>query len=188
MSTAARLVTALARSARRIPLGEQTAARVLGRIRKSATARKVVSRVFDFETSGDAPTVFLSSGNVLSGEGRDNLPVVLVSLLGASPNVIAERLDYLAQEQLLTAGFRPVVLIDADHFAAVRQYGWPVEHLISHSRWATQDQGWFDYMATRFHQLRTTYSAKTIVDLVHAPTVASHILRSFSVQSRSPEM
>lgn len=179
MSTAARLVTALARGARRIPVGEQTASRIIGRIRTSTTARKVVSRVFDFETSPDASTVFLSSGNVLGGEGRDNLPVVLVSLLGGSDEVVAARLEQLAQEQLLTAGFRPVILIDADHFAAVREYGWPVEHVFSRTKWVEGQAAWDDYLARRLRQLRIGYSARAVVDLVNEHSLGIQTLRSF---------
>src|SRR5690625_4809132 len=148
MSKSARLIGAVARRARRLPFSQTTFARVASRIQTSSTARKIVSRLFDFDDQGRS-TVFLNAGNLLGGAGVDNLPIVLVSLLGASKDRASDLIDEVAQEQLLTAGFRPVIVVDSDQFANVRQYGWPIEYVLSEADWQNTDVRWEDYVAQR---------------------------------------
>lgn len=169
MSRASDLVSALARRARTLPVGQETAGRFAGRLRASRTARTVVSRMFDFDDSGIGGTVFLGAGRLLGGLGLESLPIVLVSLVDTAPDDVPALLEQVAQEQVLTGGFRPVLLIDADHFAAVRQYGWPVEHVVARTDWDGDDDTWRAYLADRVRRMRRDYSAAGMVDLGHAP-------------------
>src|SRR5690625_1806259 len=142
-SFASRVAARAARGMRTSPVIERLGGRVAGRLRDSRTAREVVSRVFDLDVTVGG-SVFLSAGNVIAGQGLDNLPVVLVSLVGATDDDVPELLEKVAQEQVLTGGFRPVILLDSDHFAEVRQYGWPVDHLVPPDAWTGQVP-WRDY-------------------------------------------
>lgn len=169
MSKASTLVTALARRARTLPVGQETAGRFAARLRESRTARTVVSRMFDFDDSGIGGTVFLGAGNLLWGLGLESLPIVVVSLVGAPADDVPGLLEQVAQEQVLTGGFRPVVLLDADHFAAVREYGWPVEHVVARADWDGDDASWRAFLTERLRRMRRDYSAAGMVDLGHAP-------------------
>lgn len=161
-------VTTLARFARRVPVGRQATRRMIERLRSSPTARKVVSRIFDFDDSGIGGTVFVGAGNVIAGQGLDNLPVILVNLVGAHGHDVPDLVEEVAQEQLLTGGFRPVFLIDGDYFSIIRQYGYPVEHVIDRNSWSEEAGSWQEYLAQRLRQMRRVYSASGMVDLVHA--------------------
>jgi len=171
------LAAALARRARSLP-GQRTLGRLALRLRTSSGVRKVVSRAFDFDDSGIGGTVFLRAGHVIGGVGLDSLPVILVSLVDAPAEDVPELVDALAQEQLLTGGFRPVVVLDTDGFATVRQYGYPVDHVVARADWPGNDSSWQTYLTRRFQHMRRDYSAAGFVDLGRAPEAGLLFLRS----------
>lgn len=165
-----RLAQAVVRRGRRIPAAERAAVRVATSLRESQLARTIVSRAFDMDLGGVGGTVFLAGGHLLAGQGLDNVPVVILSLVGTPGEEVPERLEEVAREQLLTAGFRPVLVIDGDHFAAIRAYGWPVELVLSREQWETEahlrdEAGWEAYLTRRLQEMRRNYRAAALLEL-----------------------
>jgi len=173
-----RLVSTLARRARTLAGGSDVAATLVGRLRASPLARKAVSRIFDIDVTGSGGTVVLSAGTLLGGQGLDNLPVVLVSLVGADEGDVPQLLEQVAREQVLTAGFRPVILLDTDHFAEVRKYGYPIEYVVPRATW-TGEEVWEEYLSRRVALLRRSYQAVGSVDLTSPGAMSAVYLRSF---------
>lgn len=164
-----RVALALVRRARRVPRAEAAALRVASTVRANQLARTAVSRAFDMDLEGIGGTVFLDGGNLLAGEGLDNVPVVVLSLVGTPEELVGERLEQIGQEQLLTGGFRPVLIIDGDHFAAVREFGWPVELVLSRPQWQAEeslqdDAGWEAYLTRRYQAIRRNYRAAALLE------------------------
>lgn len=176
-SFASRVAARAARGMRTSPVIERIGGRVAGRLRDSRTAREVVSRVFDLDVTVGG-SVFLSAGNLLAGHGLDNLPVVLVSLVGAVDDDVAEILERVAQEQVLTGGFRPVVLLDGDHFAEVRRYGYPVDYIVPESRWTAEDVTWREYYRERLRAMRRDYGAVALVEVPEPDGLSFDVLAS----------
>jgi hypothetical protein len=174
---AARAATGLARRLRSNTAAGKVGGRVVGRLRESRTAREVVSRVFDLDVTVGG-SVFLSGGRLVAGHGLDNLPVVLVSLVGAADDDVPELLERVAQEQVLTGGFRPVVVLDSDHFAEVRQYGWPVDHVVPERAWPHAEVAWRDYLRERVRGMRRGYGAVALVELAEPDGLGLDVLAS----------
>ena len=184
-----RIAQAVVRRGRRIPAAEKTAVKVATSLRESQLARTIVSRTFDMDLGGVGGTVFLAGGNLLAGQGLDNVPVVILSLVGTPSEDIPQRLEEIAREQLLTAGFRPVLLISEDHFAPVRAYGWPVELVLSREQWADsphlQDEGgWEAYVERRLQQMRRNYRAAALLDFGPEHPMTLTYLRSLGPAPR----
>lgn len=177
MSRAARLASSAARRVRANPTAGRLGGRVAGRVRDSRTAREVVSRVFDLDVTVGG-SVFLSAGRLLGGQGLDNLPVVLVSLVGAAPDDVPTLLERVGQEQVLTGGFRPVVVLDADHFAEVRQYGWPVDFVVPEGAWTDSAVPWREYFRERLRDMRRGYGAVALVELSEPDGLGLDVLAS----------
>jgi len=163
-SRAAQAALTVVRRMRSFPVAAKVGGRVTGRLRDSRTAREVVSRVFDLDVTVGG-SVFLSPGNLLGGHGLDNLPVVLVSLVGAPSQEVPQLLEAVAQEQVLTGGFRPLVVLDSDHFAEVRRYGYPVDFVVPEHAWHDDQTPWRDYFRERLRSMRRGYGAVAFVDL-----------------------
>lgn len=174
---AARLAQGLVRRVRANPTAERVGGRVAGRVRDSRTAREVVSRVFDLDLTVGG-SVFLSAGRLLGGQGLDNLPVVLVLLVGAADDDVPGLLERVAEEQVLTGGFRPVVVLDSDHFGAVRQYGWPVDFVVPERDWTDPDVAWRDYLRERLRAMRRGYGAVALVELTEPDGLGLEVLAS----------
>lgn len=165
---AQRVVTGVGRRVRRVPVLESTAGRVLDRLRESQLVREIISRTFDLNSEGVGGTVFLRAGHQLAGQGLDNLPVVILSLVGTPEDEICDLLEQIAQEQVLTGGFRPVLVVSGDHFGAVREFGWPLEMVIAETEWSSQEHltdedGWALYLERRLQQIRRDYQAVALV-------------------------
>ena len=175
---AAQAALGAVRRVRANPTLSRVGGRVAGRLRDSRTAREVVSRVFDLDVTGVGGTVFLSAGNLVAGHGTDHLPVVLVSLVGAPAEDVPRLLEQIAQEQVLTGGFRPVLLLDSDHFAEVRQYGYPVDFLVPEAEWTDEQVPWRDYFRERLRSMRQSYGAVAFVELTEPDALGLDILAS----------
>ncbi len=178
---AARMAGRLGRRVRTNPTAERLGGRVAGRLRDSRTAREVVSRVFGLDV-GIGGSVFLSSGRLVAGHGLDNLPVVLVSLVGADADDVPALLERVAQEQVLTGGFRPVVLLDSDHFAEVRTYGYPVDFVVPPEAWTDAEVPWRDYFRERLRDMRRAYGAAAMVELRTLDDLGFDVLASLATE------
>ena len=168
-SSAEQLALSIVRRARRVPRLEAAALRVADVLRDNQLARTAVSRAFDMDLEGIGGTVFVEGGNLLSGQGLDNVPVVILSLVGTPPELVGERLEQIGREQLLTGGFRPILVIDGDHFAAVREFGWPIELVLSRAQWdadelVRDESGWEAYLTRRLQAIRRNYRAAALLE------------------------
>lgn len=166
--TPRRVASEVARQVRRVPAAESVALRALTGLRESQLAREVVSRTLDLDLHGVGGTVFVTAGHQLAGQGLDNVPVVILSLVGAPDGAVPDLLEQIAREQLLTGGFRPVLVISGDHFAAVREFGWPVELVLDEAVWDAQEHvadedGWDAYLERRLQQIRRHYQAAALM-------------------------
>ncbi|NEE04099.1 hypothetical protein [Phytoactinopolyspora halotolerans] len=151
------------RYVRRLPGYRYARRALLPRIRQSSSARSLVKRVFDVDAAQTAP-LDVAPGNVLGGVGTERLPVVVVLMLDVPAERIGPIVDEIARLQLLTAGFRPVLVLDRPQLSAVRRYAYPSELLISRDHWADEYQSWTEYAQQRLGRIITTYrSSATVV-------------------------
>lgn len=176
-----RLARRAAGSVRSVPILNDAAVRAAQRVRRSTTARKVISRTFAIDLNGEGGTIFLGSGNVLAGLGLDSLPVVILSLVDTPRAQVPGLLDQVAREQLLTGGFRPVIVLGGDDFAQVRRFGWPVEMVIAKEDWTGEWAGagdWETYLDLRLQEIRRDYRACALVPLAEDQPLTVTFLRS----------
>lgn len=169
------------RRVRSVPLLDSAASRVTRRLRRSTLARAAVSRTFNIDVSGGSGSVFLGSGNVIGGLGLDALPIVVLSLLDTPEEQVPELLEQVAREQLLTGGFRPVIVLGGDHFAQVRRFGWPVEMIIARDDWTGEWAGtgdWETYADRRLQEIRREYRACALLPLAEDQPLTVTFLRS----------
>ncbi|MBB5788451.1 hypothetical protein [Jiangella mangrovi] len=149
------------RHVRRIPGYRYARRTVVPRIRDSATARAVVHRLFAVDSKQHTP-LDVTAGRLLAGVGTERLPVVVVLCLGLPATQVRDVVDELAELQVLTAGFRPVVVMDVAELATARAYGYPAELLLPEAEWTHATQTWDDYLratlATIFASYRSTAS------------------------------
>lgn len=150
------------RIARRLPGYRYARRTILPRMRGSSTARALVKRVFDVDAAQRAP-LDVSAGHLLGGVGTERLPVVVVVMIDVPAGQVREVVDEVAELQLLTAGFRPVFVLDVPEFAAVRRYGYPVELLIDEASWARDDQTWQGYARARLAAVTSTFRSRATV-------------------------
>jgi hypothetical protein len=79
------------------------------------------------EVTPDGRGVDLTAGNLVAGVGLQALPVVIFALADVPETRLESVVDEIAALQLLTAGFRPVLLLDQPDFACARKYGYGAE-------------------------------------------------------------
>lgn len=136
---------------------------VLPRLRRNATIRQLVRRVFDVDATR-SPPMDVNAGVLLEGIGTEALPVVLVVIIDASPDDVTQVIDEVARLQLVGAGFRPVIVMDTPSLAAARRYGYVVELLVPENLWPhDSDELWVDYVRRRIALLFSTYRATASV-------------------------
>lgn len=189
VGTTEALALHLVRRSRRMPRTQAAVRKVASGLRSNQLARTAISRAFDMDLEGVGGTVFIDGGNLLAGDGLDNVPVVVLSLVGVSPDLVPERLEEIGREQLLTGGFRPIIVIDGDHFAAVREYAWPVELVLSAQQWDDQpdlrdDEGWEAYLTRRYQSIRRNYRAAALLEFGPEHPLTLTYLRSLGPAAR----
>jgi hypothetical protein len=180
-----------ARLARQMPGYRWVRRRAVPRIRRSAAARALAHRMFPTESPrGPGPPADVAAGELLAGLGVEQLPVVLLSLVGltdgtadnaAVSKVVDAVIDEVAETQLLGAGFRPVFLLDTPAFGRVRGYRYVAELVPPRAAWAGDPVDWSAYVAARVASIRTTYgvSAMITVGADGLDEVSRGVLRSF---------
>lgn len=136
-------------------------------LRGSALARTLAFRIFaagpGTKRSPRLPSD-ITGGNLLGGIGVERLPVVLLLLLGASPERIGEVAEEVAAVQVLSAGFRPVFVIDTPAFGPIRRFGYVVELVMPRGSW-TAEEPWSDYLCRRIASMVTQYGAWTMISV-----------------------
>jgi hypothetical protein len=161
-----------ARLARRMPGYRWVRRRAVPRIRQSAAARALAHRMFPSQANGSRPPADVAPGRLLAGIGVEQLPVVLVSLVGLADHVaenavrgkvIDAVIDEVAELQLLGAGFRPVFLLDTPAFSRVRSYGYAVELVTAAATWSGEPADWPEYIGARVASMRRTYGVSAVV-------------------------
>jgi hypothetical protein len=161
-----------ARLARRMPGYRWARRRAVPRIRQSAAARAFAHRILPSQPRGLGPPADVAAGRLLAGIGVDQLPVILVNLLGltdrssdsaAINKIIDSVIDEVAETQLLGAGFRPVFLIDTPAFGRARSYGYPVELVTPCAAWSGEPVDWPEYIGARVAAMMRTYGISSVV-------------------------
>jgi len=148
----------------RLPAAGIARRRVVDWLRRSTKVRSLVKRIFAIDTAAQVP-LDVTAGRVLGGVGTELLPVVLVVMIDAETETIARTVDEIAQIQIMSAGFRPVLVFDGPAFAAARRYGYPVELLLPRADWDAADLGvsWEEYVRRRLALLFATYRASASI-------------------------
>ena len=180
-----------ARLARRMPGYRWVRRRAVPRIRRSAAAQALAHRMFPTESPrGEGPPADVAAGRLLAGLGTEQLPVILLSLVGltdgtadnaASSNLVDAVIDEVAEMQLLGAGFRPVFLLDTPAFGRARSYGYVAELVTPRTVWVGEPVEWSEYVAARVTSMTTAYGVSTMITVGPGglDEVARGVLRSF---------
>jgi len=121
------LVAVLARAGRKVPGVPAARRMVVPRLRDNDLLRRLARRLWMTEAGTDGRGADLTAGKLLGGVGLDTLPVLLVDLTRVPADRLEAVVDELAEIQLITAAFRPVLLLDTPAFAVARRYGYPPE-------------------------------------------------------------
>ena len=181
---AERSLQTVARLARRMPGYRWVRRRAVPRIRQSAAARALAHRMFPSQSNGSGPPVDVAPGRLLAGVGVEQLPVVLVSLVGLAEDVaenavrvkvIDAVIDEVAELQLLGAGFRPVFLLDTPAFSRARSYGYAVELVTAAGAWSGEPADWPEYIGARVASMMRTYGISAVVTV--GPGGLDHVAR-----------
>lgn len=116
------------------------------------------------------PLLRVPGGTLLPPEQAKHLPVVMLVLVGAGDR-IEEWVDRVAQTQVESAGFRPLFVVDAPHFAKLRQYGFLFEYLMPYADWSSLEQpaDWARYVQARLNRLTNLYRPSTVIVLPEDP-------------------
>lgn len=116
------------------------------------------------------PLLRVPGGTLLPPEQAKHLPVAMLVVLGAGDR-IDEWVDRVAQAQVESAGFRPLFVVDAPHFAKLRQYGFLFEYLMPYADWASLEQpaDWARYVQARLSRLTKLYHPSTVIVLPEDP-------------------
>ncbi|MPV50713.1 hypothetical protein GCG21_11990 [Pseudactinotalea sp. HY160] len=91
--------------------------------------------------------------------------MVVIDLVGVDPGDVPAILRSVAQEQLLLASFRPVIVLDVDRLGDVRAYGFPVELTLGRDAWPGLVAEWEEHTAKRLIAIRRYYRAIELVTL-----------------------
>ncbi len=152
------------RQARRLRAYRIVRRQVLGRVQRNSTARELVNRVFEISDAPGSNTQVIPdcppAGRLLAGRGVATLPVAVISLVGVPDGTVDEVVDEIARLQVLTAGFRPIFVLDGPQLGSPRRYGYVAEMLVSASAWNFPDQDWEKYAAARISSITATYGAQ----------------------------
>lgn len=133
---------------------------------RAPRAGRVLSRLQHHAGTALVPTArgqaWPPAGRLVAGSGTVDLPVALVCLLGLDDDQADPVLEDLARLQLLTAAFRPVVVLDRAGLGGPRRYGWTAELVVPEQQWVAAEP-YAGYLARRLAALRRSYGAEACV-------------------------
>jgi hypothetical protein len=163
-----RMRAVLGRHANAHPWLYGPALRILGALARAGTPAKV------------------PAGAVVSDEVAADLPVTLVVLLGADEEIAIQVGRTVAELQVRVGGFKPVFLVDQPVWAALRRFGYVVDHLVPQAEWERwpASGAWSDYLMHRLRDCRRDYGARTTV-VLPADAAASRDLVAAAVGAGS---
>ncbi|MGC0250363.1 hypothetical protein [Pseudactinotalea sp. Z1748] len=130
-------------------------------------ARDAVTRIFAGSSGRGrgVPQRFPKAGNLLAGVGVDQLPVAMFSLIGIDPEAIDDVIDDVARMQLLSASFRPVIVLDQPRLDATRRYGYATELIIGEHAWDPDQGNWQDYATRRLNDIVRRFHVAATLDV-----------------------
>lgn len=134
-------------------------------LRRSATARRLAQQVFAVRPARDGVPVDVSAGTLLGGLGTEQLPVVLVLMIGTPPAAVGSVVEEVARLQVLHASFRPVFVLDSPMFGPVRRFGYPVELLVGREDWSDPTSTWEEYLRVRLASIRRHFRSTAMIRL-----------------------
>lgn len=122
-------------------------------------------------SSSSRARIHVPGGSVLPEGGTARLPVMLVVLLGLSDDEVDGWVEQVARSQMMTAAFKPLFVIDRDHFTRLRRYGYPFEFVLPYEDWVSvgDPSAWTGYVRDRLSGLDGLYRPATMVAATGPP-------------------
>lgn len=107
-------------------------------------------------------------------------PLYVVLLFDMRPSEVALALRALHLAQQTVGTYRILVFTDLDLFAAVRPYGWPVEHVVSERDWRALGRtgAWERHVSDSLAWVVQTYAAHGIVGGVGSEALCESAVRA----------
>jgi hypothetical protein len=153
----------------RIPGYRTLSRRLVPTMSRSAAGRRMLSlaRVGLGRGSegGVLPSIGITAGAHLGTAESERLPILAVLALECPDDTLAEALDRLATAQVLTGGFRVLVVSDRPVFGVTRRHGYPLELLPDRAGLATvePDADWDDTVLRRVQGIVRDYGVRAVV-------------------------
>lgn len=133
----------------RAPGSRTVRRRAVKALRRNRTARRLAQQIWAVRPARRGVPVDVTAGTLLGGLGTEQLPVVLVVMIGTPAALVEPVVEEVAELQVLTAAFRPVFVLDSPAFGPVRRYGYPVELVTGRVDWTDTATTWEEYLGTR---------------------------------------
>lgn len=152
-----------ARLVRRVPGYRRLRRTLVPKLRRNRTLRTVAHRIWAVRRTDRrhrVPSSDLTAGSLLGGVGTENLPVVGIIAFEQSVQALGGLVDVVAEEQLLSAAFRPLFVLDQPAFATTRTYGFPTE-LVRPAPETGAEGEWGDYLQRRLASIQDTFGVST---------------------------
>lgn len=105
----------------------------------------------------------VTSGRILAGAGADQLPVIGFAMIDMSEDDVRRTIAELAEHQLLSASFKPLLILDQPVFGAARAFGYPAELIIPAGHWQGSQADRANYLQGRLDSLRDSYGCAGVV-------------------------
>jgi hypothetical protein len=153
----------------RIPGYRTLAGRLVPTMTRTAAGRRLLSlaRVGLGRGSegGVLPSIGITAGAHLGTAESDRLPILAVLTLDCADDELAAALDRLATAQVLTGGFRVLVIADRPVFGVTRRHGYPLELLPDRVHLAALEPGtdWDDAVLRRVQGIVRDYGVRAVV-------------------------
>lgn len=115
--------------------------------------------------------VRVPGGSVLPEGATARLPVMLVVLLGLSDDEVDGWVEHVARSQMMTVAFKPLFVVDRDHFTMLRRYGYPFEFVLPYEDWSSvgDPSAWAGYVRDRLSGFDRLYRPATMVAATGPP-------------------